>query len=93
MSADVSKIVITAMLVEGMITYFNEFFVSGVAPWQMILSLTLGIIIAVAYKFDLPKYLNIESQVPYVGCILTGILISRGSNYVYDTLKALNLIH
>lgn len=93
MSADVSKIVITAMLVKGMITYFNEFFVSGVAPWQMILSLTLGIIIAVAYKFDLPKYLNIESQVPYVGCILTGILISRGSNYVYNTLKALNLIH
>jgi len=59
----------------------------------MILSLTLGMIIAVAYKFDLPMYLNMESQIPYIGCILTGILISRGSNYVYDTLKALNLIH
>lgn len=93
MPEDISKIATTAMLVEGIITYFNEFFVSGVAPWQMILSLVLGIIIAVAYKFDLPKYLKMESQIPYVGCILTGILISRGSNYVYDTLKALNLIH
>lgn len=93
MSEDVSKIAITAMLVEGIITYLNEFFVSGVAPWQMILSLALGITIAVAYKFDLPKYLKMESQIPYVGCILTGILISRGSNYVYDTLKALNLIN
>ena len=90
---DASKIGITAVLVEGIITYFNEFFVSGAAPWQMILSLALGIVIAVAYKFDLPKYLKMESQIPYVGCILTGILISRGSNYVYDTLKVLNLIH
>ena len=93
MSEDVSKIAITAMLVEGIITYINEFFISGIAPWQMILSLILGIVIAVAYKFDLPKYLKMESQIPYVGCILTGILISRGSNYVYDTLKALNLIN
>lgn len=93
MSEDISKMAITAMLVEGIITYINEFFISGIASWQMILSLTLGIIIAVAYKFDLPKYLKMESQIPYVGCILTGILISRGSNYVYDTLKALNLIH
>ena len=93
MSEDISKITTTAVLVEGIITYINEFFISGAASWQMILSLTLGIIIAVAYKFDLPKYLNMESQIPYVGCILTGILISRGSNYVYDTLKTLNLTH
>ncbi len=93
MSEDISKIAIAAVLVEGIITYINEFFISGIAPWQMILSLVLGIIIAVAYKFDLPKYLKMESQIPYVGCILTGILISRGSNYIYDTLKALNLIH
>ena len=93
MNEDVSKMAITAVLVEGIITYINEFFISGIASRQMILSLTLGIIIAVAYKFDLPKYLKMESQIPYVGCILTGILISRGSNYVYDTLKALNLIH
>lgn len=92
MSEDISKMAITAMLVEGIITYINEFFVSGFAPWQMILSLALGIVIAVAYKFDLPKYLKMESQIPYVGCILTGILISRGSNYIYDTIKALNLI-
>ena len=93
MSEDISKIAIAAVLAEGIITYINEFFISGIAPWQMILSLVLGIIIAVAYKFDLPKYLKMESQIPYVGCILTGILISRGSNYIYDTLKALNLIH
>lgn len=93
MSEDISKIAMIVIIVEGMITYFKEFFVTGAFAWQMILSLILGIIVAVAYKLDLPKYLNMESHIPYVGSILTGILISRGSNYVYDTLKALNLIN
>ena len=92
MNEDVSKMAITAVLVEGIITYINEFFVSGIVPWQMILSLTLGIVIAVAYKFDLPKYLNFESHIPYVGSILTGILLSRGSNYLHDIFTTLNLI-
>ena len=92
MSEDISKIAMIAIILEGMITYFKEFFVTGTFPWQMILSLILGIIVAVAYKLDLPKYLNMESHIPYVGCILTGILLSRGSNYLYDIFTALNLI-
>ena len=93
MKQDVSKMVMAAVLVERIITYFNEFFVSGDAPWQMILSLVLGTVVAIAYKFDLPKYLNMESNVPYVGCILTGILISRGANYIYDLLTKINVMH
>ena len=93
MKQDVSKMVMAAVLVEGIITYFNEFFVSGDAPWQMIFSLVLGTLVAVAYKFDLPKYLNMESNIPYVGCILTGILISRGSNYIYDLLTKITAMH
>ena len=92
MSEDISKMAITAVLVEEIITYINEFFVSGIAPWQMILSLSLGIIIAVAYKFDLPKYLNMESHILYVGCILTGILLSHDLNYQHDIFPTLNLI-
>lgn len=92
MKQDVSKMVIITVLVEGIITYFNEFFVSGNAPWQMIVSLVLGIVVAIAYKFDLPRYLNMESNIPYVGCILTGILISRGSNYIYDLISKLTAI-
>ena len=93
MKQDVSKMVMAAVLVEGIITYFNEFFVSGDAPWQMIFSLALGIIVAVAYKFDLPKYLNMEANIPHVGCILTGILISRGANYIYDLLTKITAMH
>ena len=58
----------------------------------MVLSIIFGILIAVAYKIDLLKLVNIESNIPYIGSVLTGILFSRGSNYVHDILKTLNII-
>ena len=84
--------IMIAILVEGIITYFNEFFISGNTPWQMIFSLTLGIIIAISYKLDLPKIIGLKSDIAYVGSVLTGILISRGSNYLYDLFTKLTTI-
>ncbi len=78
-----------AILIEGIITYTNQFLVQENFCWQMALSLILGILVAVAYKLDLPSYFNLKSDIPYVGCILTGILLSRGSNYIFDLIKKL----
>lgn len=83
------SIVTFAVLIEAVITYTNEFYVQGNICWQMIFSLILGIVVAVAYKIDLPAYFNLKSNVPYIGCVLTGILLSRGSNYIFDLLKKL----
>ena len=83
-------IVTFAVLIEGIITYVNQFLVQESFCWQMALSLILGIIVAVAYKLDLPSYFNLESDIPYVGCILTGILLSRGSNYVFDLIAKIS---
>lgn len=92
MNQYVSKMIMVAILIEGIVTYFNEFFVSGNMPWQMICSLVLGIITSVSYKLDLPKYLGLKSSITYIGSILTGILISRGSNYLYDLINKLTKI-
>ena len=79
-----------AILIEAIITYFNQFLVQENFCWQTLFSIALGIIIAVAYKIDLPAHFNLNSQIPYVGCVLTGILLSRGSNYVFDLLGKLS---
>lgn len=71
-----------AILIEAIITYFNKFFVQENFCWQMLLSIALGIVIAVAYELDLHAHFNLNSQIPYVGCMLTGVLLSRGSNYL-----------
>lgn len=93
MNKEISKMLMVCVILEGIITYINNFFVSGESHYQMVLSLTFGIFMAVAYKIDLLKFASIESKVPYVGSILTGILFSRGSNYVYDLISKVMQIH
>lgn len=78
-----------AILIEAIITYFNQFFLQENFCWQILFIVVLGIVIAVAYKLDLPAHFNLNSQIPYVGCVLTGILLSRGSNYLFELLKKL----
>lgn len=80
-----------ATLIEAIITYYKEFFTTaGGAPWEMVISLILGIVVAVAYKLDLLAHFNLNSRVPYVGNVLTGILLSRGSNYIFDLISNLS---
>ena len=84
-------IIAFSVLIESLITYYKEIFAIGSAPWEIIVSLTLGIIVAIGYNLDLPSYLNLNSHIPYLGNVLTGILLSRGSNYLFDVLGKLSL--
>ena len=86
MQKKVTAIMPLAIIVEATITYINQFFVSGEFCWEMFLSIIFGIVISIAYEIDIPKYLNLNSRIPYLSNILTGIIISRGSNYIYDLI-------
>ena len=79
-----------AIVVEGIITYFRTFFVEGKFKWQVLAALALGVASALAYGLDLLAMTGLESRVPWFGMALTGILLSRGSNYVFDLLGQLN---
>lgn len=92
MNNKIIEIISFAVLTESIITYFKEFFVYGDFPFSMLFSIILGVIIAIAYKLDLPEYLDLKSSIPYFGNILTGVLISRGSNYIYDILRTVTNI-
>ena len=82
----ITSIMPLAIIVEATITYINQFFVDGEFCYEMFLSTIFGIVISIAYEIDIPKYLNLHSRIPYLSNILTGILISRGSNYIYDLM-------
>lgn len=86
MENKITSIMPLTIAVEATITYINQFFVDGEFCWEMFLSIVLGILISIAYEIDIPKYLNLHSRIPYLSNILTGILISRGSNYIYDLI-------
>lgn len=81
-----------AIIVEGMITYVKEFFVNGKMKWEMLISILIGVLVAVSYEIDLFALVGLKSIVPYLGSVLTGILISRGSNYVFDLIKTIGTV-
>ena len=89
MKKHITEIISLSIIIESIITYFKEFFINWNPSIGMIFSIILGIIIAITYELDLPKYINLKSNIPYVGNILTGILISRGSNYIHDILRSI----
>lgn len=82
-----------AIMIEAIITYINQFFVNGEFCWEMLLSMIFGIIISIAYDIDVTKHFNLSSRIPYISNILTGILLSRGSNYIYDLMTKLTCIN
>ena len=77
------------VLVEGVITYVNQFIMTDNFSWKMLASIILGIIIAISYNLDIPSHFNFKPKIPFIGNIITGILLSRGSNYIYDLLNNL----
>ena len=80
------------IILEGIISYINMIAKSEL-KYQCIVSIALGIVLSFAYDLDLLYIFGLESAMPYVGVILTGVLLSRGSNYIADLVKLLTNIN
>ena len=83
-----------AVIVEALIDYATTIFmkVEGklVIEWKKIAAIVLGIFLAIAANADFLTPAGLAFNIPYVGVILTGIFLSRGSNYVSDFLMMIN---
>ncbi|MBU5456019.1 hypothetical protein [Caproiciproducens sp. MSJ-32] len=49
-------------------------------------ALVISILITISTGLDIFKLLKINNKIPYLGIILTGILVSRGSNFIHDLI-------
>lgn len=76
-------LIILSIFVEAIITYLRELF--PILP-PLGLSIGIGILSAVLYNVDAPALLGLVSPVPYVGAVMTGFVVARGSNYAYDLI-------
>jgi hypothetical protein len=68
---------------------------NGEAPtwkyWTALgVSIFLGVLVSVVYDVDLFSAVGMEARVPFVGAVLTGLVLSRGSNIVSDVVDRLN---
>lgn len=82
-----AQLVLAAILVEAIWENCKMIWKDGKFNVNMIGSLILGILICCFGGLDLFVIAGIGLNIPILGCVLTGIIVSRGANFVNDLLK------
>ena len=84
-------LVIIALMCEAVVETLKMTFEKGKFKVDRIIALAVGVLIALVTNADLLSLTGITSKVPIVGVILTGILISRGANFIHDLISKLGV--
>lgn len=84
-----AQLIIVAILTEAIWENCKMIWDKGTFSVNMIGALCLGIIICILARIDIFMIVGLELQVPIIGCILTGIIVARGANFVNDLFSRL----
>ena len=87
-------IVTMAIVVEALVEYgksIGKAFVEGVVKTAVtqLVAIALGVVLCFACAGDLFAAVGVAFAWPWLGTVLTGVLISRGANYVSDLIGKL----
>lgn len=78
----IAIVILTAILVEALVEYGQVILEQP----KIIASVILGVVLAFVFKATIFTNLGVGINL-YADLILSGILISRGSNHVYDFMQ------
>lgn len=77
-------LIFLAVIVEGIVEWIKTIYKSGKFQVSKLIALLVGIIVCIGADVDVFRLVDVSIEWPYVGSVLTGILISRGSNYIHE---------
>ncbi len=80
-------VIIAALLAEAIWETMKMIWDRGKVSVDRIGALVIGILVAVGAGIDLCALMGLDFVYPLIGQILTGILLSRGANFLHDLLK------
>lgn len=81
-----NKLIAAAFITESIWETLKLIKKSGGINIDRLGAIIIGVIIAVAGNFDLFQIVGLPLGIKYLGSVLTGLLISRGSNFLHDIL-------
>lgn len=87
----VINILTAAFLVEAIWETLKLIWDKGKLCLDCIGSLVIGVLISIIAKIDIFELQGLVLSIPFIGYILTGILISRGSNFIHDLYGKISL--
>lgn len=83
-------LVVVAIIAESVWETLKMTWQDGKVKVDRVGALVVSMLIVFGTRLDILALLEIETVIPFLGIILTGILISRGSNFIHDLLVRLN---
>ena len=82
-------IITIALLVEAIWETLKMVWQEGKINVNTIGALIVGIAVSILAKIDIFAMQGISLSIPLIGWILTGILMSRGANFIHDLFNKL----
>jgi len=79
-------IIIIALITESVWETLKMTWQQGKLCIDRIGALIVSLVICIGTQLDILRLLEIKTTIPFLGVILTAILISRGSNFIHDLL-------
>lgn len=86
-------LIILALIGEAVWETLKMTWQNGKLNTDRIGALVVGLLLAFGSGIDLMKAFGVPVVIPYLGIILTGLLISRGANFVHDIVSSVNNIN
>lgn len=77
------------VLVEAVVEVIKSIFNEGKVNYSVLLSIIVGILFAFTLRVDLFSLLGIEVHIAYVGTVASGLIVSRGANFVHNLISKL----
>ena len=78
-----------SVMTEGVVEYLGQRLPTAFKPYT---AAAVAVAVCVAYNADLLAILGYTALYPGVGAVLTGLVIGRGSNYLADLVKRLQVV-
>lgn len=85
-----AQLIIIAILIEAIWENLKMIWKDKKVNINMIGVLVIAIVICLLTKIDIFPIVGISMIVPYVGSVFTGVIVSRGANFVNDLFNRLN---
>lgn len=79
-------VIMLALIAESVWETLKMTWQEGKVSTDRIGALIVALVLCIGVKLDILALLGINTTMPLLGVILTGILISRGSNFIHDLL-------
>jgi hypothetical protein len=83
-------LLVMALIAEAVWETLKMTWQQGKFSWDKIGALVVGLLVSFGAQLDILAMAGVTLVIPYLGYVLSGILISRGSNFVHDLWTAIS---